>query len=114
MNYFKACHRDPAFIDRWKQATGSWDNKIVVDIGCGPGNVFASLGGSPSLLVGVDVSFGALKMAKSIGYTPLLHINCLQANVPFREMCEAGRKCGKGRATKSGRHPRVPPTECEN
>ena len=70
--YLEACHRDPAFIDRWKHATGSWDNKVVVDIGCGPGNVFASLGGTPSLLVGVDVSFGALKMAKNIGYTPLL------------------------------------------
>ena len=70
--YLEACHRDPPFIDRWKHATGSWDNKVVVDIGCGPGNVFASLGGTPSLLVGVDVSFGALKMAKNIGYTPLL------------------------------------------
>jgi SAM-dependent methyltransferase len=70
--YLEACHRDPAFIDRWKHATGSWDNKVVVDIGCGPGNVFASLGGTPSQLVGVDISFGALKIAKSIGYTSLL------------------------------------------
>jgi len=70
--YFEACHRDPEFIDRWKKATGSWDNKIVIDIGCGPGNVFASLGGKPSLLIGVDISFGALMMAKTIGYTPLM------------------------------------------
>jgi SAM-dependent methyltransferase len=71
-NYFEACHRDRAFIDRWQAATGSWDNKIVVDLGCGPGNVFASVGGNPKLLVGVDISLGGLKMAKELGYQPLL------------------------------------------
>ena len=70
--YLDAVHRDQEFIDRWNEATGPWDNKIVVDIGCGPGNVFASLGGKPKLLIGVDISFGALKMAKNLGYTPLL------------------------------------------
>lgn len=70
--YLDAVHRDQEFIDRWNKATGSWDNKIVVDIGCGPGNVFASLGGKPKLLIGIDISFGALKMAKDLGYTPLL------------------------------------------
>ena len=70
--YLDAVHRDQEFIDRWNEATGSWDNKIVVDIGCGPGNVFASLGGKPKLLIGIDISFGALKMAKDLGYTPLL------------------------------------------
>ncbi|BAZ32903.1 hypothetical protein NIES4074_54100 [Cylindrospermum sp. NIES-4074] len=71
-NYFEACHRDEAFQSRWRAATGSWDNKIVVDIGCGPGNLYASLGGAPRLLIGVDVSYGALEMAQSIGYTPIL------------------------------------------
>lgn len=71
-SYFDACHRDRTFSDRWQQATGSWDDKIVVDIGCGPGNVFASVGGNPKLLIGVDVSLGGLKMAAQIGYQPLL------------------------------------------
>lgn len=71
-SYFDACHRDSAFIDRWHTATGSWDDQVVVDIGCGPGNVFASLGGRPKLLIGVDVSLGGLKMAQEIGYQPLL------------------------------------------
>jgi ubiquinone/menaquinone biosynthesis C-methylase UbiE len=71
-SYFDACHRDSAFIDRWQTATGSWNNKVVVDIGCGPGNVFASLGGNPKLLIGVDVSIGSLKMAQKLGYKPLL------------------------------------------
>ena len=71
-NYFDACHRDDAFRSRWLAATGSWDDKIVVDIGCGPGNVYASLGGSPKLLIGVDVSRGGLEMAREIGYTPIL------------------------------------------
>ena len=71
-SYFHACHRDQNFIDRWQVATGAWQDKVVVDVGCGPGNVFASLGGSPRLLIGVDISLGALKMAEKIGYYPLL------------------------------------------
>lgn len=71
-NYFEASHRDDAFKARWLAAAGSWDNKIVVEIGCGPGNVYATLGGSPRLLIGVDVSRGALEMARQVGYTPLL------------------------------------------
>ncbi|NET32172.1 MAG: class I SAM-dependent methyltransferase [Cyanothece sp. SIO1E1] len=70
--YFEACHRDDHFTSRWRAAIGNWDNQIVVDIGCGPGNLYASLGGSPQTLIGVDVSLGALQMAQSLGYTPLL------------------------------------------
>jgi SAM-dependent methyltransferase len=70
--YFDACHRDAAFKQRWDAAAGSWDNKIVVDIGCGPGNLYANLSGTPKLLIGVDVARGALEMAQQIGYTPLL------------------------------------------
>lgn len=71
-NYFEACHRDNKFKERWLAAGGSWDNKIVVDIGCGPGNLYATLGGSPRVLIGVDVSRGSLLMAQKIGYTPIL------------------------------------------
>ncbi|MBD2501906.1 class I SAM-dependent methyltransferase [Anabaena azotica FACHB-119] len=70
--YFAACHRDKAFQECWQSASGSWDDKIVVDIGCGPGNLYATLGGSPRLLIGVDVSCNSLKMAQTIGYTPIL------------------------------------------
>lgn len=70
--YFDACHRDEAFRSRWQAATGSWDNKVVVDIGCGPGNLYATLGGKPKFLLGVDVAAESLRMAQSIGYTPLL------------------------------------------
>lgn len=69
--YFRACHRDAAFKGRWQSATGSWNDKVVVDIGCGPGNLFATLGGKPKALIGVDVSKGALAMARGIGYAPL-------------------------------------------
>lgn len=80
-SYFDACHRDIAFIDRWQAATGSWDNKVVVDIGCGPGNVFASLGGNPELLLGVDISLSGLKMAEKLGYQTL----CADAqNLPLQ------------------------------
>ena len=71
-NYYKACHRDLAFKERWLAAGGSWDDKIVVDIGCGPGNLYANLGGSPKVLIGVDISPRVLKLAQEIGYTPLL------------------------------------------
>jgi ubiquinone/menaquinone biosynthesis C-methylase UbiE len=74
-SYFCACHRDEKFVELWQAVIKRWDGAIVVDIGCGPGNVYASLKdlcGKPSLLVGVDVSLGALKMAQQIGYTPVL------------------------------------------
>lgn len=70
--YFDSCHRDSAFRERWLAVTGSWDNKIVVDIGCGPGNLYATLQGHPKLLIGIDVSEGSLKMAKKIGYIPFV------------------------------------------
>ncbi len=75
LNYFTACHRDEKFIELWQAIIGSWQGKIVVDIGCGPGNVYASLKdvcGEPQLLLGVDVSLGALKMARQLGYTTVL------------------------------------------
>ncbi|WP_373544720.1 class I SAM-dependent methyltransferase [Chamaesiphon sp.] len=70
--YFETSHRHDIFRDRWLAATGTWDRKVVVDIGCGPGNLYATIGGSPQVLIGVDISPGALKMARQIGYTPLL------------------------------------------
>jgi SAM-dependent methyltransferase len=70
--YFDACHRDDLFRGRWLAAIGSLDNKVVVDIGCGPGNLYANLGGEPTLLVGIDIAPGSLEMAKNIGYMPLL------------------------------------------
>jgi len=70
--YFDSCHRDSFFRERWLAITGSWDNKIVVDIGCGPGNLYATLKGNPKLLIGIDVSEGSLIMAKKIGYIPFL------------------------------------------
>ncbi len=71
-SYFDGCHRDARFRSRWLATTGAWDNKIVVDVGCGPGNVYATIGGAPKLLIGVDVSRGALEMAREIGYQPML------------------------------------------
>jgi SAM-dependent methyltransferase len=70
--YFETSHRHEKFRDRWQAATGSWDGKMVVDIGCGPGNLYATVGGSPTVLIGVDISPGALKMAEEVGYIPLL------------------------------------------
>ena len=70
--YFETSHRHDKFRDRWQAATGSWDGKVVVDIGCGPGNLYATIGGSPKALIGVGISPGALKMAERVGYTPLL------------------------------------------
>mgnify|MGYP006279686979 CR=1 FL=1 len=70
--YFDVCHRNDTFKERWQAAIGSPDGKIIVDIGCGPGNWHASLGGNPKVLIGVDISPGGLEMAQEIGYTPLL------------------------------------------
>ncbi|MGH1395937.1 MAG: class I SAM-dependent methyltransferase [Trichormus sp.] len=75
VGYFQACHRDEKFVELWKEVIGSWDGKIVVDIGCGPGNLYAALRescGEPELLIGVDVSHGALKIASQLGYTAIV------------------------------------------
>lgn len=86
-NYFQACHRDDSFIDCWKSAAGHWHDKVVIDIGCGPGNVYAALKsscGTPKTLIGVDVSLNALKMARKIGYTPVL---ADAHNLPLKSGC---------------------------
>jgi SAM-dependent methyltransferase len=70
--YFELENSSRSFGKRWQAAIGNWDGKIVVDIGCGPGNLYAAVGGSPRLLIGVDISHGALKHAQQLGYTPLL------------------------------------------
>jgi SAM-dependent methyltransferase len=70
--WFYGVHRYPELRERWQAVAGTWDDKIVVDIGCGPGNLFATLGGRPKVLIGVDVARGSLQWAKKIGYLPLL------------------------------------------
>ena len=71
-NWFECVHRYPQLRERWHAAGGTWDDKIVVDVGCGPGNLFATLGGRPAALLGIDVARGSLEWAERIGYAPLL------------------------------------------
>jgi SAM-dependent methyltransferase len=71
-NWYDCVHRYPQLRERWHAACGTWDNKVVVDVGCGPGNLFATLGGQPAALLGVDVARGSLERAQQIGYLPLL------------------------------------------
>lgn len=69
------CHQFKAFKDRWQALMGSWEDQIVVDVGCGPGNVYRALRkrcGTPRLLIGVDVATGSLDMAQKLGYVPVL------------------------------------------
>ncbi|MGB3615657.1 MAG: class I SAM-dependent methyltransferase [Elainellaceae cyanobacterium] len=70
--YLRQESNNPFWTSRWREVIPCWDDKVVVDIGCGPGNVYATLGGQPALMIGVDISLDALKMAQHIGYTPLL------------------------------------------
>lgn len=83
-SYFESCHRDAVFRERWLAAVGPWDDRIVVDVGCGPGNLYATLGGRPAVLIGVDVSEEALRLARSIGYIPLV---ADAAALPLRSGC---------------------------
>jgi ubiquinone/menaquinone biosynthesis C-methylase UbiE len=83
VNYLNVVHRDRAFQERWQTVIGSWENAIVVDIGCAPGNVYAALKdccGTPNLMIGVDISQGGLKIARTLGYTPVL---ADAQNLPF-------------------------------
>ena len=78
--YLQTENCSQAFGERWQAAirqgrrcaNGSWDDRIAIDIGCGPGNLYATIGGTPQLLIGVDISRGALEQATKLGYTPLL------------------------------------------
>jgi ubiquinone/menaquinone biosynthesis C-methylase UbiE len=72
LRYFESENHRSRIGERWRAATGSWDDKVVVDLGCGPGNLFRCVDGHPKLLIGVDISEGALLNARNLGYTPLL------------------------------------------
>lgn len=79
--YLIHCHRDIYFKSRWKTALGDYSDKIVVDLGCGPGNVFANFDEKPRLLIGVDVAVKSLEFAKKSGYLPVL---ADASNLPFK------------------------------
>jgi SAM-dependent methyltransferase len=70
--YFATENNSRELGDRWRSACGNWDDKIVVDIGCGPGNLYTVIGGKPRMTIGVDISYGALEQAIDRGYTPIL------------------------------------------
>jgi SAM-dependent methyltransferase len=71
-NWLRCVHRNDALRERWRAASGSWDAKVVVDVGCGPGNLFQNVGGMPAFLIGIDVAPTCLKLAARLGYIPLL------------------------------------------
>ncbi|MEB3351141.1 MAG: class I SAM-dependent methyltransferase [Cyanobacteriota bacterium] len=87
-DYLDHCHRDALFRERWRAALapfgGSWDGRVVVDLGCGPGNVAAALGGRPRLLIGVDVADASLHLARRLGYLPIL---ADAQRLPLRSAC---------------------------
>ena len=70
--YLTYCHRSESFRSRWEAAMGDVAGKVVVDIGCGPGNIFATLPARPKLLIGIDVAPKSLEFAKQQGYLPVL------------------------------------------
>ncbi|MDB5012303.1 MAG: methyltransferase [Daejeonella sp.] len=70
--YLFHCHRSDSFKSRWTAAMGDWTDKVVVDIGCGPGNIYATLKGKPKLLIGIDVAPKSLELAAELGYTAVL------------------------------------------
>jgi SAM-dependent methyltransferase len=82
--YLNHLHRGANFRSRWRAAIGNWDRKLVVDVGCGPGNVLATLGGRPRLIVGVDVAAVSLAMARELGYLP---IQADAHRLPLRSGC---------------------------
>jgi ubiquinone/menaquinone biosynthesis C-methylase UbiE len=81
--YLDACHRSAQFQSRWQAAIGTWENQIVVDVCCGPGNLGATLRpvlGQPKLLIGIDIALGALQHTPEFGYQPI----CADAHdLPF-------------------------------
>jgi ubiquinone/menaquinone biosynthesis C-methylase UbiE len=84
LKYFYLENSSKAFGQRWQAAIGNWDGKSVIDIGCGPGNLYAAVGGKPRSILGVDISHGALVHAQQLGYTPLL---ADAHDLPLRDGC---------------------------
>jgi SAM-dependent methyltransferase len=82
--YFASENCSDTLRSRYAAAIGDWDGKVIVDLGCGPGNLFARLGGQPKLLIGVDIAVNALKTARQYGYVPLL---ADVHRVPLRDGC---------------------------
>lgn len=82
--YFETENQSPDFIDRWESAIGILDDKIVIDVGCGPGNLLAAIGGHPKVLIGTDVSEGALLQAQKLGYTTVISD---AQDLPFIDQC---------------------------
>ena len=78
--YLKYCHRSATFKARWEAAIGDCTDKIVIDIGCGPGNIFATITKKPKILIGIDVAVNSLKMCRQFGYIPVL---ADAQNLPF-------------------------------
>jgi|SRR6516164_6810265 len=61
--WLKFVHSYPELRERWHAVSDKWDDKVVVDVGCGPGNLLKTLGGHPALLIGIDVAAASLKLA---------------------------------------------------
>ncbi|WP_345948361.1 MULTISPECIES: class I SAM-dependent methyltransferase [unclassified Mucilaginibacter] len=79
--YLTYCHRSETFKNRWLAATGDWTGKTVIDIGCGPGNIHATIQGKPKHLIGIDVAPKSLELANDLGYTAVL---ADANNLPFK------------------------------
>ncbi len=74
------CHRGETFKNRWEAAIGNYSDKTLLDIGCGPGNIFATLNKKPRILIGIDVAPNSLKICSQFGYIPIL---ADAQNLPF-------------------------------
>src|SRR5437868_953926 len=71
-DWLHCVHRYPELRERWHAAIGSVEDKVIVDIGCGPGNLLATLGDKPRVAIGIDIAPGSLELAIGMGYVPLL------------------------------------------
>jgi SAM-dependent methyltransferase len=82
--YFAHENASQTLQQRYQAALGDWDGKVIVELGCGPGNLFARLGGQPQVLIGVDIAARALARSRQFGYVPLL---ADAQRVPLRDGC---------------------------
>jgi ubiquinone/menaquinone biosynthesis C-methylase UbiE len=75
-HYLRNENTSQRFRDRLQAAIATtykdgWQNKTVVDIGCGPGNVLHTLSQPPKQIIGIDIADQALQLARQTGYIPL-------------------------------------------
>lgn len=86
-DYDDVMHTDDTFFSRIRNAIeliDSYDSRVHLDIGCGPGNVLDAWQSRSGVQIGLDISLSNLRIVKTKGYHAVLGD---AEKLPFRSNC---------------------------